>query len=704
MKTAKKFLAVLMCAAMLFGSAGILSAFACESCGMHSKSAGVLDFWIEDDDYFEMDLGAYVTECDETVSGTVEIPSQVDGIPVVGIYETAFNNCKDLTDVIIPDSVTYVSRNAFEGTKLYNDESNWENGILYIDTILADVKEDIAGVCNIKNGTKIIAASAFEGCHSLESVTVPDGVKIIHQSTFEDCGNLKTVVLPESVTVIKNHAFASCISLEEINFPSGLSTIGQAAFSGCETLTDVKLSAVTAIEMQAFENCYSLENVDLGSKLQRIEANAFVLCASIPSIVIPDTVEKIGRSAFAQCYSLGDVSMSKGIKRICPDAFSEAKCYSDGNWDGDVLYIGNAAIDTSPFIDKECRIKEGTTIIAEEAFEECSELETVILPSSLKYINSSAFSSDVNLKNVQISSGLKELGDKAFDECTALEKISVDPANTAFKSDENGVLYSKDGAQLIKYPAGKTDAEFGISEGVEKICKDAFRACAALKRVEFPGSLREIDDSAFFDCQQLDDVKLPNGIVRIGDWAFGGCHEIKSITLPKSVSELSETAFSYCLGLESLTVDPENSSYCSDDDGVVYTKDMTKLVVYPRGSKLTKYSVPDGVISINTNILYSNLEILSLPTSFEGTDGSDTEKPENLKIIYFRGSKEQWERIPLSTPVSVICRRGIPKTQVMLKLDLAYVKIKASIEEIRQKIKDFFRSDSICSLPEPIEE
>ena len=134
MKTAKKFLAVLMCAAMLFGSAGILSVFACESCGTHSKSAGVLDFWIEDDDYFEMDLGAYVTDCDETVSGTVEIPSQVDGIPVVGIYETAFNNCKDLTDVIIPDSVTYVSRNAFEGTKLYNDESNWENGILYIDT------------------------------------------------------------------------------------------------------------------------------------------------------------------------------------------------------------------------------------------------------------------------------------------------------------------------------------------------------------------------------------------------------------------------------------------------------------------------------------------------------------------------------------------------------------------------------------------
>ena len=326
------------------------------------------------------------------------------------------------------------------------------------------------------------------------------------------------------------------------------------------------------------------------------------------------------------------------------------------------------------------------------------------MPSSLKYINSSAFSSDINLKNVQISSGLKELGDKAFDECTALEKISVDPANTAFKSDKNGVLYSKDGTQLIKYPAGKTDAEFGISEGVEKICKDAFRACAALKRVEFPGSLREIDDSAFFDCQQLDDVKLPNGIVRIGDWAFGGCHEIKSVTLPKSVSELSETAFSYCLGLESLTVDPENSSYCSDDDGVVYTKDMTKLVVYPRGSKLTKYSVPDGVISINTNILYSNLEILSLPASFEGTDGSDTETPENLKIIYFRGSKEQWESIPLSTPVSVICRRGIPKTQVMLKLDLAYVKIKASTAEKWKEVKNFFRRDSDCSISEPIEE
>ena len=112
---------------------------------------------------------------------------------VTSIDDYAFSNCSSLTSITISDSVKSIGRDAFSYTGYYNDSSNWENDVLYIGNHLIEAKDTISGVYAIKDGTKTIAAAAFNGCESLTSLTIPDSVTDIESSAFYDCTNLKTV-------------------------------------------------------------------------------------------------------------------------------------------------------------------------------------------------------------------------------------------------------------------------------------------------------------------------------------------------------------------------------------------------------------------------------------------------------------------------------------------------------------------------------
>ena len=122
----------------------------------------------------------------------IVIPSQVNGIKVTSIGESAFYRCIYLRSVTIPNSVTTIKKSAFDGCGLLN--------------------------VTIPNSVTTIEDSAFSACMSLSNVTIPNSVTIIGNSAFKNCQHLTTITIPSSVTTIGDYAFCDCIYLETVYF------------------------------------------------------------------------------------------------------------------------------------------------------------------------------------------------------------------------------------------------------------------------------------------------------------------------------------------------------------------------------------------------------------------------------------------------------------------------------------------------------
>ena len=112
---------------------------------------------------------------------------------VISIGDYAFSYCESLTSVTIPNSVTGIGSNAFYKTAYYNDESNWDNGVLYISDCLIDTNYNFDSTTDyiIKDGTRFIADSVFSNCDNLISVTIPNSVKSLGDNAF---GSVKKVI------------------------------------------------------------------------------------------------------------------------------------------------------------------------------------------------------------------------------------------------------------------------------------------------------------------------------------------------------------------------------------------------------------------------------------------------------------------------------------------------------------------------------
>lgn len=263
------------------------------------------------------------------------------------------------------------------------------------------------------------------------------------------------------------------------------------------------------------------------------------------------------------------------------------------------------------------------------AFSGCKELEQIVFNNKLEIIGESAFRSCTSLQSVELPDSVHEIGRYAFYGCALLKEF-VWPANIpsiAFGTFQGSglqkIVFKGEVTQIGQYAFAFCDdlLEFDWPAGVSSVEDSVFES-SGLQRVTFGGTVTEIGEDAFSRCVDLTQIELPASLERIGDNAFAYT-PLQSVYIPANVYEIGDGAFNCGSGiyieqttrdmyngkytLQEFVVDPENKHYASDD-GVLFTKDMKTLLLFPMGSEKVSYAVPEGVTQIGTGAFAVELE------------------------------------------------------------------------------------------------
>ena len=317
---------------------------------------------------------------------------------------------------------------------------------------------------------------------------------------------------------------------------------------------------------------------------------------SITSVVFGQYIESIGNYAFYSCQSLNKLDFSKSsVKTIGDFVFSMSKSLTSVEFPDSLESIGNYAF--SPY-------SNGygggyATYVA-------SNLESVKFGSGIKTIGEQAFFKNEKLQTLEITGGnLVSIGNGAFQYCSALTEINLKGNNAVIGSSAfyNDTALKKvtvgTGIKKIRNSAFSCCPEITelvFADGLETIESYAFYNCKKIKSVDLPKTLITIESNAFESCSNLSAIAIPDSVTALKDNTFYNCVVLKNVAIGSGCKSISSTAFSNTTALEKITVSDDNTSYASVD-GVLYNKNKTTLVLYPKSRK-GEFVVPDTVTTI----------------------------------------------------------------------------------------------------------
>ncbi len=630
----------------------------CKHCGLEKQSEG-----LEYKTHYTWAEVKSVGTCTDT---DIIIPSTYEGMPVIKIEAEAFKDCTSLSSVKmpdsmqsiayaafagctslrsieIPDSVTYIAEYAFadctslteielpdevklrfsvfENTGYYNDERNWEEGVLYIGNHLIEAKDTLAGVYTIREGTLSIAQSAFYQCDSLTSIEISNSVRRIGESAFSECDSLTSVVIPNSVKSIEAYAFSACRMLASVVIGDSVTNIGNGAFDYCKSLTSVTIGgSVTSIGSGAFSDCVKLIEVYNKSGLTITAGSS--------------------ASNHAGYYAKNVYTPKSGASKLSVE--NECIIYTDGE---EKLLMGYAGSET------QLVFPDGITGVYQRAFykaveTKCSWFTSIVIGDSVTSISEDAFWG-CSLTSVYYK------GDIAGWCGITFESVNANPLYAGADLYINDTLVTE-----VVIPVGVKNipayafytydflTSVVISDSVTSIGNQAFYNCTALESVVIGDSVESIGENAFAGCICLTSIEIPNSVISIGMSAFSGCSSLTSVVIGDSVTSIGERAFYYCTSLTSITVDENNSAYQSINENL-YSKDGTTLIQYAVGNKTTSFSISNSVTSVGTGAFSgcSSLTSVSIAGSVRNIGDQAFYDCTFLAYISFRGTMDRWRTI-----------------------------------------------------------
>ena len=534
-------------------------------------------------------------------SGTVNIPTTVthEGVTytVTAIGRMAFRQCDALTSVSIPITVTEVGYASF-----YQCES------------LTSV--------NIPNSVTTLGNLCFQRCTALQRATLGTGITEIPQQCFTYCSALSTISIPANVNVILPYAFYDS-GLESVSIAPGVDSIYYYAFGGCSNLTSISFPATMSfIDQLVLEGCNSLATITVDpanpyycaannvlydkpmTRLIRyapqsilttaivpnscieIEMEAFSGASNLDYIYIGPNVKKIGNRAFTDCSRLkGFYIPEENTNFMAPDGVLFTKA-------GDVPQKIIRYPAAKP--DKHYSLPNTTDTIALSAFEGSSLLESVYIPSSVKAMASSAFSSS-SVKRVVIDEGLKLISNNAFYGCSNLESIYLPSTITEI------------GSQAFYYSVNLSEMTIAVDGQTPIIGEQAFYGLA------------------YYTDNKYATVYVPNGMAAqyegLNDWldARGEFTDIQSVA---SGTEFTVDSLTYVTTDDDLNTKVSGvTSKSIYDPGippkVAYTGSLCTVTALGNNSlsqctRMVRADVPFTVSLIDGYAFYGNTNLQTL--------------------------------------------------------------------------------------------
>ena len=671
----------------------------------------------------------------KSYSGDIIIPSKVTynntTYSVTSISSLAFDGCSGLTSVTIPNSVTKIGTCAFQScsglTRVdITDLAAWcnisfadgsANPCLHAHHLYLN-NEEITDLV-IPNSVTSIGSNAFRGCSGLTSITIPNSVTSIGRYAFDGCSGLTSISIPNSVTSIEYFAFDGCNSLPVIdniryadtylveaidktlstyNIKEGTKWIGYCAFSGCSGLTSVTIpNSVTSIEDRTFSGCKGLTNIAIPNSVTSIGDEAFYECSGLTNVVIPNSVTSIGTAAFCQCLGITSITIPNSVTEIGASAFligdwpaSESLVKSITlNWENpQIVTIGNNAFykrNTSTCV---LYVPKGTVELYRAAsvwseFTNIQEYSPTIFATSISLDNESAtievgetttltatvLPEDATDKSVTWSSSNKEVATVSDGVVTAVAvgtatitastndgsnlsatcKVTVDSdvspaidfADSNVKAiclanwdtDNNGKLSEAEAAAVTSIGTVFKDNtnilsfnELKYFTGLTTINEYAFSNCTNLTSFAIPNSVTSIGTDAFKCCSNLTSVTIPNSVTSIGQGVFYQCKGLKNITIPNSVTFIGNGALGYCTNLTTVTIPNSVTSIecnafigCTSLTSVSIPNSVTSIEdrTFSGCKGLTNIAIPNSVTSIGVSAFSgcSGLTSITIPNS-----------------------------------------------------------------------------------------
>jgi hypothetical protein len=296
-----------------------------------------------------------------------------------------------------------------------------------------------------------------------------------------------------------------------------------------DTYNNLPVTRVRYVE--GYENFKSATSITIPQSVTSIGNSAFRGCEKLKEVVVPQSVTEIGSFAFANCKKLKSVTI-EGAVTFSDDGGIFYKC--SALQELSVPSVSEIPPETFYYCEKltDVTLPENCTSIGEKAFYDCSSLTSIDLPENLETIGKNAFDQCGALKELSIPKKVSSIGSMEFYGCDSLEAFVVQQGNEYFSSID-GVLFDRNGTELLRCPEGEKFTSYTIPNGVTTIGKDAFHHCKKLKDIQIPTSVVSIGNNAFVFCESLQAVYLPKNMEYVGDNAFGFCYSLTTISLPR---------------------------------------------------------------------------------------------------------------------------------------------------------------------------